>query len=399
MEQPSILTHAHPKLYHIGELSLFNWARLKVTDIMSRDVISVPPDQTVQAAAQIMSDRCISCVMVMEGGDVRGVLTQKDLMEAARTGRKFSDMPVSDHMSHPVRQVPPETPVLHAGMLMEDHHIKRLPVTDQKKLVGIVTQTDLVRAFESMSALKSVTEIMTTDIVDVAPEITVAQALERMVAKRISCVVILQNRKAIGILTEKDILRSVLAQGKNPADTSVVDVMSFPLVTVSPNHSVLSANRLMDDKHIHRLIVCDENGSCGLITRTDVAKGLQTHAQLETKQSIHLITHAKDAIFMVDAQGRTTYVNPSFLTLFKTDNPRLFIDKPFPPDELWVDPADRGLFLAAMDLDDGGIQKLLLKTVTGDYLSVGMCLTDTHDVDGHLVGKQGVIWDISQDSF
>jgi len=399
MEQTDVLNQSHSKLYHIGELSLFYWARLKVADIMSRDVISVQPDQTVQAAAQIMADKCISCVMVMDGANVRGVLTQKDLMAAARTGHSFSDMPVSDHMSQPVRQVPPETPVLHAGMIMEDHHIKRLPVTDQKKLVGIVTQTDLIRAFESMSALKSVTEIMTTDIVDVAPETSVAQALEMMVAKRISCVVILQNRKAIGILTEKDILRSVLAQGKHPGDTCVVDVMSFPLVTVSPSHSVLSASRLMDDKHIHRLIVCDENGSCGLITRTDVAKGLQTHAQLETKQSIHLITHAKDAIFMVDAQGKTTYVNPAFLALFKTDTPKFFIDNPFPPEDLWVDPADRGLFLEAMDLDNGGIQKLLLKTVTGEYLSVGICLTHTHDVDGNLVGQQGVIWDISKDAF
>lgn len=399
MEQENVLNSAHPRLHHIGELTLFHWARLKAADIMSCEVVSVRPDETVQAAAQTMSEKHISCVMVMDSGRVCGVLTQKDLMGAARKGHSFSAMPVSAHMSHPVHQIPPETPVLNAGVMMEDLRIKRLPVADQERLLGIITQTDLVRAFESMSALKSVTEIMTTDIVDIAPDTSVALALEMMTTHHISCVVILRQRKAIGILTEKDILRSVLAQGKDPRTTCVVDVMSFPLVTVSPSHSVLSANRLMEDKHIHRLIVCDENGSCGLITRTDVAKGLQTHAQLETKQSLHLITHAKDAIFMMDDQDRTTYVNPAFLSLFKADNPGLFIDNPFPPDALWVDPADRILFIEAHGFDDGGIQKLLLKTVTGEYLSVGMCLTGTHDVDGNLVGKQGVIWDISKDSF
>ncbi len=399
MEQKNVLDSTHPKVHHIGELSLFHWARLKVADIMSREVVSVRPDRTVQAAAQTMSEKQISCVMVTDAGKICGVLTQKDLMAAARTGHSFSTMPVSAHMSHPVHQVPPETPVLNAGVMMEDLRIKRLPIANRDGLVGIVTQTDLVRAFESMSALKSVTEIMTTDIVDVAPETSVAQALDMMTTHHISCVVILRQRKAIGILTEKDILRTVLAQGKDPGTTCVVDVMSFPLVTVTPSHSVLSANRLMEDKRIHRLIVCDENGSCGLITRTDVAKGLQTHAQLETRQSIHLITHAKDAIFMVDAQGKTTYVNPAFLNLFRARSPELFIDNPFPPDALWVDPADRSLFVESQGLDDGGIQKLLLKTVTGEYLSVGLCLTGTYDVDGNLIGKQGVIWDISKDSF
>lgn len=383
--------------YLSTDMNLFYWAKLKVAGIMSTDVVTVAPNQTIREAAVIIAEKRISCVLVSADNQVVGILSQKDMMASALANGTSETVLISDKMSHPVKTIDPQSPVLYASMIMDQNAIKRLPVVSNQGLVGVVTQTDLVRAFESMNALRSVTEIMTTDVATITPDRSVAQAVNTMVKKQISSVLIVRNNKAEGILTEKDVLRTVLAQGRDPERTCVVDVMSFPLITIPPSHSVMSASRLMYDKHLHRLVVTDNQGTFGIVTRTDILKGYQTYAQRETQQGLHMLTHAADAIILLDVGGKTTYVNPAFLNLFGLDSPCLFIDKHFPPDELWVEQQDKDIFIAENAFDSGSIQKLFLRKTNGEYLSINMCFSNIKDMYGNTIGKQGVAWDLTQD--
>lgn len=133
------------------EMNLFYWTRLKVIDIMSLDVVRVSPDETVRAAAQIMTEEKISCVLVYSDNEMVGILSQKDLMKSIHLRPGVEEATVGEVMSQPVRTIGPQTPILYASMLMDEMGIKRLPVVSENGLLGIVTQTDLVRAFESLA--------------------------------------------------------------------------------------------------------------------------------------------------------------------------------------------------------------------------------------------------------
>jgi CBS domain-containing protein len=153
---------------------------------------------------------------------------------------------------------------------MELEGIKRLLVVRDGDLVGVVTQTDIARGLISMSSLKNIADLMTTDLVTVKATSTITEAAQLMTAHNISCVVLIHRGEAAGIVTEKDILQRVVAGYEDPATTPVAEVMSFPVITVPPTYSVMSATRMMDESHIHRLVVGRAGEVQGIVTQTDI---------------------------------------------------------------------------------------------------------------------------------
>ena len=106
--------------YFSKEMNLFYWSKLKVADIMSREVVTITPQETIQQAALIMADRQISCVLVTTDNQVMGILSQKDMIASAHTHGSSENIRVCDAMSQPVTTVEPQTPMLHASMVMDE---------------------------------------------------------------------------------------------------------------------------------------------------------------------------------------------------------------------------------------------------------------------------------------
>ena len=383
--------------YFLHDTALFYWAQLKIRDIMNCNVVALMPEQTMQEAARIMDTEGITCVLVRSDQQLVGILQQKDIIASIQAGKKATHTPIKDWMSHVVKTVDPTTPVLFASEMMEKMRIKHLPVISDEGLVGIVSQTDIVQAFESMSGLRSIAEVMSTDIVSVSPDQFVSHAIDMMAQKGISCVLVVRHETADGILTEKDILRVVIGQGKDPKQTRVVEVMSLPVITVPPSHSVLSTNRLMHDKHLHRMVVVDENGPLGIVTRTDIIKGCQAYAQKEIQKSLHMLYTTDEATVLLDTNGMTTYVNPAFMKLFNSDSPGNFVNRPFPPEELWVDVQDQQRFVEHQQTHAGGLQRFTLRKIKGGYVSINLCFNDIKNRAGQVIGQHGIAWDISHD--
>jgi CBS domain-containing protein len=147
---------------------------MNVSDVMTPDVVSVPPDAPVAMAAQLMLQKRISGVPVINDvGNLVGIVTEGDFLRRAETGTgrrrprwieffmgpgrladeyvRLSGRKVSDVMTHEVRTVPPDTPLEKVVGLMERHNIKRVPVVDNGKLVGIVTRANLLHAVASFA--------------------------------------------------------------------------------------------------------------------------------------------------------------------------------------------------------------------------------------------------------
>jgi predicted transcriptional regulator len=256
---------------------------LTMQDIMSKDVVTAAPEDTVFTAIKRMSESGISCVIVLEGEKVVGILTEKDVLRAV-AGEKvdFRRVTVGETMMSPVHTGSPDTSLLEASRLMQVHRIKRLPILEASRLIGVVTQTDITRGLVTLSPLKAVADIMTRQITTVSVETPVSEAARLMAAKGISCLIATHKDEPAGILTEKDLIRRVGALQKDPAHTPVADVMSFPIIAIPSSYSVLAAGKKMDSMHLHRLAVMQDKKICGIITQTDIMRAIR--CELERRE-------------------------------------------------------------------------------------------------------------------
>src|SRR5215475_7772574 len=139
------------------------------SDVMTRNVISVPPEATIDDAVELMLERGISGLLVVDqAGTLVGIVTEGDLLRRdelgtgrrrswwlrliASPGRQAADFTrthgrkVADVMTHDIVSVDAKAPLEEIVALMEEHRIKRVPVLDGDHVVGVVSRADLLRA-------------------------------------------------------------------------------------------------------------------------------------------------------------------------------------------------------------------------------------------------------------
>jgi len=125
--------------------------------------------------------------------------------------------------------------------------------------------------------LWKVKDVMVTNVVTVDIRVNIRKAVERMNNREIGCLVVLEKGNFAGILTERDVLKRVVAEARNPDKTLVGDVMSKPLIVVDPEASLKEALELMFEKRVKKLTVVKNKELVGLITMTDIAG---THTEM-----------------------------------------------------------------------------------------------------------------------
>jgi len=116
-----------------------------VEDIMKKNVITIDEAESIQDAAQMMTDANVGCVIVTRKDNPVGIITERDFVtKVAAEGRSlFTE--VSEVMSAPLIVVDPEETVWEAAEIMRVKGIHKLPVQEGTKIVGIVTTTDFVK--------------------------------------------------------------------------------------------------------------------------------------------------------------------------------------------------------------------------------------------------------------
>ncbi len=114
-----------------------------VAEIMAKDVLAVVPTTTIVEAAARMHERRVGAVVVVDGGRLLGILTERDVLAAVATGRL--DVPVADAMSHGPETIGPDESAGHAAALMIHGGFRHLPVVEGGEVVGMVSIRDLVR--------------------------------------------------------------------------------------------------------------------------------------------------------------------------------------------------------------------------------------------------------------
>jgi CBS domain-containing protein len=123
--------------------------------------------------------------------------------------------------------------------------------------------------------MKRVTEIMNEGPVDVVERgLNVMYAASIMKERARGSLVVVDNGKPVGIITERDIVRRLVAEGKSASATKVGEIMSTPLISVGPEATVAAAVRVMYENGIRRLPIVENDRVIGMLTVTDLARVL-----------------------------------------------------------------------------------------------------------------------------
>ena len=115
-------------------------------------------------------------------------------------------------------------------------------------------------------------DVMVEDVITVDSDAPVTEAVGLMNKHEIGCLIVVRRGKAVGIVTERDLLKRVLAESRDPKKTKVRQIMSKPLIFGEPDMDIEDAARLMFRKKIKKLPVVEKGRLLGLVTLTDLAR-------------------------------------------------------------------------------------------------------------------------------
>ncbi|ENN96445.1 putative signal transduction protein [Methanocaldococcus villosus KIN24-T80] len=119
---------------------------IQVSEVMSFPVITATKDKTVYDIANIMAENDIGAVVIVENNNPIGIITERDILKrVVAKNLRPKDVLVEEVMSKKLVTVSPEASINDAAKLMAKHKIKRLPVVKEGKLVGIITESDIIK--------------------------------------------------------------------------------------------------------------------------------------------------------------------------------------------------------------------------------------------------------------
>ena len=186
---------------------------------------------------------------------------------------------MEDVFTDPVITAPPELDCREGYIKLRDKGIRHLVVVnDAGGLVGIVTETDLLRhlGLVQLLELKSIAGVMTKNVVALGPVATLADATQRMAECGISCILVEESCFPVGLVTERDVVR-LFQMGMDAGAIPLGEIMSQPVYTVTDDLTLFAAVKSLEEKGFRRLVVVDGEGRTkGLLTEHDIVKVLQT---------------------------------------------------------------------------------------------------------------------------
>ncbi len=117
---------------------------------------------------------------------------------------------------------------------------------------------------------------MTTGVISINRDASVENAMKKMFERRVTSLIVEKKRKGdnVGIVTRKDIINAVIAENRDPERIKVEDIMSEPLLSVSPDFSIENLSRLMAKTNLRRFPVVEDDKIVGLVSNSDIIRAV-----------------------------------------------------------------------------------------------------------------------------
>jgi CBS domain-containing protein len=135
-----------------------------------------------------------------------------------------------------------------------------------------------------MTIVRQLLERKTPAIYAVEPQAPVLEAIRLMAERHVGALLVMSGDTLAGIISERDYARKVILMGRSSADTPVRDIMSSPVITVSPETSVQTCMQLMTEKRVRHLPVADGGRIVGMVSIGDLVKAVMAEQQQHIEQ-------------------------------------------------------------------------------------------------------------------
>jgi CBS domain-containing protein len=256
---------------------------MKVDDIMSPHPICIGADASLDEAMDLMDQHSIRHLLVMDGGELVGVLGERDLLQATgwlppglREALEAPEGCVRDFMKTPVLSVDLGDGLARAAGMLVDFGVGCLPVLRSGELAGLVSERDLLRAYVAGREEGRIdagddpplSEVMTEAPTVAAPDQLLEDAVDSMRAAEVRHLPVVEDERLVGMLSDRDLRRAV-GEGRY-GGTPVSAVMSRDPVVIAPDQRLSDAARLMLGERVSSLLVTRSRELLGILTTSDV---------------------------------------------------------------------------------------------------------------------------------
>lgn len=124
------------------------------------------------------------------------------------------------------------------------------------------------------------------EVLSIAPDASVYEAIELMAQKSVGALLVMERGELLGIVSERDYARKVILQGRHSKDTSVSEIMSSPVVSVTRQNTVAECLRIITDRHFRHLAVVEHGKVIGVVSIGDLVNCIMTE-QEQTIRHLH----------------------------------------------------------------------------------------------------------------
>ena len=254
-------------------------SKLKVKDLMTKSVITVSQSRNLADAAHMMIGAQVGCLVVTDKGSQVGIITERDFIKKMNMSQESKkELTVEDIMTKKIITAPPSTTLFEAHRIMKKNNFRKLVIAEDGDIKGIITQSDLckqlVRLKGSIIDAPLVHDVMTKKVFTVSPGDTFEEVKRLMAQKDMGSVVIEDGGAVLGMFTEFDIVSEYYMNPNRLRKSYMKDLMTSPVLCITPEFPLPSANKFMLEKNFRRLPILQNGKIVGIITQTDVARGL-----------------------------------------------------------------------------------------------------------------------------
>jgi CBS domain-containing protein len=280
--------------------------KMKVEEVMNEEVILMQENEQVGHARNLMLKHGVSRILVVdEEGKPAGMVTEKDLTHKMRgDGPKWKRRPIDKIsirrvMSEGLLTTRPQAELQEIVELILKNNVSSIPVVDENTIIGIITKTDLIKFYMNKFQGKwKVSDLMTSDVITANENHSIEHVIGIMEDKNIGKVVIVRDNEPVGIITPENISFAYVedpetgvsvekihfirnSDGKNKKEVREVsmltagDIMHNHLIKIEKDEDVTKAANLMFDEEISGVPVVENDELVGIITKTDIIRGIQ----------------------------------------------------------------------------------------------------------------------------
>ena len=259
---------------------------MQIKNLMSEDLITIDKDQNLSDALKLLRKHNVSRLPVINNKELVGIISERDIADKLGSSKSES-MPasrfhISSVMVKDVITVPETMQLGEVAKVMLEKGIGSVPVMRGDEMVGIVSKADFVTLAVGIAFDKiAVKEIMTKDVVAVAPTDRLVHARRQMMDANVGRLPVIDDEELVGMITSKDLMRAFIDFRKNVPEkyqktqikeVLVEDIMSSNPSYVSKEMSITEVSKIMMETGYNGLPVVEEGKVIGIITQTDILR-------------------------------------------------------------------------------------------------------------------------------